>query len=133
MGLTTGLVCPKIRDMTTTHDTARTDAEAIAVAQTILDQIGRMNVLAISGGKRQWAHDAAGVEVVLPCGYGYEVRVRYVYGRDTYTVTRGYRKGLSYWVKGEMTDVYCDQVSEVAYRAGMFRDEWTTNGARKIV
>ena len=121
--------------MTTTHSTtpARyTDAEAVAIARTITEQIGRMNVLAISGGKMSYAYDDEGVELVLPCGYGYEVRVKYVAGRDTYTVIRGYRRGLSYWIKGQMTDIYDTEVGEVAYRAGMFRDDWTTAGATKV-
>jgi len=117
---------------TSTATTYYTADEAAAIARTITDHIGRDNILSISGGRMSYYYDNDGVEVVLPCAYGYEVRVRYNI-RDTYTITRGYRKGLSYWVKGEMTDIFDTEVAETAYRAGMFRDEWTTNGARKVV
>ena len=134
-GLTRRPIFGILRDMTTTQTTRSayyTDAEAVAIARTITEQVGRGNVRAISGGRMSYAHDDEGVELILPCGYGYEVRIRYTI-RDTYTVIRGYRKGLSYWIKGEMTDIYLTEVGEVAYRAGMFRDEWTTEGARKVV
>lgn len=135
MGLTSVPLSGILRDMTTTHSTTAalyTDAEARQIAQTILDQIGRMNVLAISGGRRSYLQDDEGVEVILPCGHGYEVRITYVAARDLYTVTRGYRRGLSYWIKGQMTDIGDTELGEVAYRAGMYRDDWTTAGACRV-
>jgi hypothetical protein len=76
--------------------------------------------------------DGPNVDLVMKCGQGFRVRVRYVAGRDTYTVTREFVRGCHLWIKGEREDVYAEQVGEVAYRAGMFRDEWTTDGARKV-
>jgi hypothetical protein len=109
-----------------------THEEALAIAKTTRDHVGMMNVLAISGGKWKWNYDDSGVDVVLPCGYGYSVRVRYERARDTYTVSREFSRKFDHWVKGEVSNVYCDEVGEVAYRAGMFRDEWTTAGAHKV-
>lgn len=109
-----------------------THEAAAAIATTTMKHIGTMNVLAICGGKWTWTYDDLGVDVILKCGYGYTVRVRYERARDTYTVTRELTRKFDRWVKGEMTDVYCTEVGEVAYRAGMFRDEWTTAGACKV-
>lgn len=109
------------------------ELEAFHVKNATCRQIGAGTIMSICGGRMGYQYDADGVDTIFKCGSGYEVRVRYEFARDTYTVTRGFRRGLSYWVKGEMTDVYCDALSEVVYRAGMFRDEWTTNGARKVV
>jgi hypothetical protein len=119
--------------MTTDSFTIYTEDEARQVAETLLRQIGTMNVLAISGGRKFYGHDDEGVEVTLPCGSGYEVRVKYIATRDTYTVTRGFKRGMNYWIKGQMEDVYCEDLGETAYRAGMFRDEWTTAGATKVI
>jgi hypothetical protein len=119
--------------MTTDQFTIYTDDEARGVAETLLRQIGTMNVYAISGGRKSFTHDDEGVEVILPCRYGYEVRVKYVAARDTYTVTRGYKRGMNYWIKGQMENVYCEDLGETAYRAGMFRDDWTTAGAMKVI
>lgn len=88
--------------------------------QVLLDQIGRMNVLAISGGRIQVADDG----VVLPVGCGYSVRV-FLAADDTYTVRRVFKRGPKEWVKGEATGVYFDQVGETAYRASCFRNgDW---------
>jgi hypothetical protein len=81
------------------------------VADTILAQIGRMNVLAISGGRVNRHPDG----VTLPVSNGYVVIVT-LDPCDTYTVTRGYRGRIM----GQRSDVYCDQVGEVAYRASCF-------------
>ena len=93
--------------------------------QAMLDQIGRMNVLAISGGRvRATEH---GVE--LPVSNGYRVRVDYNEGADDYTVRRVLVRGAKEFEKGAPRErVYADQVGEIAYRAGMFRsydaEEW---------
>lgn len=90
----------------------------------ILRQIGGMNVLAISGGRVKATEN--GVELV--CGYGYRVTVD-LDPSDTYTVRRVLDRGAKRFVKGEVSGVYCDQVGEQAYRAGMFRDDWAEGQA----
>lgn len=86
-------------------------------------QIGQMAILSISGGRVNALPD--GIE--LPVGSGYRVRVRLT-PMDTYTVQRVFVRGGKEFPKGERTDVYFDEVSEVAYYAGMFRSydetEW---------
>lgn len=118
---------------TTTYTPRHTDAEVRQIAQTMIEQIGRMNILAISGGKKTIEYDGQDVEIVLPCGYGYQVRICYETGRDLYRVSRCYQKGLNFWIKGEKVGVYDTELGEEAYRAGMFRDDWTTQGARKVI
>lgn len=84
--------------------------------QVILDQIGCMNVLAISGGR--WSPLPDGVE--LPVSQGYRVRVRLT-PSDDYTVERLMVRGGREFAKGTKERVYCDQVGEVAYRASCYR------------
>lgn len=89
-----------------------------AAVQTCLQQIGRGNVLAISGGRV--AHGADG-SLILPVRYGYDVRV-FLAPNDTYTVARTYRRGSKVWVKATWSNVYAEQVGEVAYRASCYLD-----------
>jgi hypothetical protein len=84
---------------------------------TLLKQVGRMNVLAISGG-RVTSRDTG---VTLPVGAGYVVTID-LDGNDTYVVRRVFRRAGREWVKGEQRNVYCDEVGEVAYRASCFRN-----------
>lgn len=90
---------------------------------TIVDQIGKMTVLSISGGRLKALLD--GIE--LPVSNGYRVRV-HLDPSDTYTVERVLVRGGKEFEKGSRSNVYFDQVSELAYRAGMFRSydqhEW---------
>lgn len=83
---------------------------------TLLDQIGRWNVAAISGG-RVTIGDGY---IVLPVGAGYRVEIELA-ADDTYTVRRVFVRGGKRFVKGEQTNVYCDEIGEVAYRASSFR------------
>lgn len=100
--------------MTTTNEFRECDA------QTIVAQIGRMNVLAISGG-RVTRRDTG---ITLPVGAGYSVTVDYDWN-DTYVVRRVFKRGAKIWIKGEQRDVYYDEVGEVAYRASCFRNgDW---------
>lgn len=85
-------------------------------AQELLNQIGRSNVLAISGGRVRLVGDT----LVLPVGNGYTVEIDLA-GNDTYTVRRVFTRGVKRWIKGECVNVYCDQVGEVAYVASCFR------------
>jgi len=89
-------------------------------ARELVAQIGRMNVLAISGG-RVLARETG---VTLPVSNGYTVTVDLAWD-DTYTVRRVFTRAGKVWVKGEQTGVYFDEVGEVAYRASCFRNgEW---------
>jgi hypothetical protein len=89
----------------------------------IAQQIGRMNILSISGGRVAPLPD--GLE--LPVSNGYRVRV-HLTGADDYTVERVFIRSGKVTQHGERTRIYADQVGETAYRAGMFRsysdEEW---------
>lgn len=85
-------------------------------AQELVRQIGRMNVLAISGGRVVALRDG----VDLPVGAGYKVEVRLA-ADDTYVVRRVFTRAGKRFVKGTQTNVYFDEVGEVAYRASSFR------------
>lgn len=95
---------------------------------TLLDQIGRSNVFAISGGRvGVWKPEGECVEVELPVSSGYSVRISLAWN-DTYTVERVLKrrpKGKStkeVKVVGRVTGVYCDEVGEVAYQASCYRN-----------
>ena len=83
----------------------------------LLAQIGRMNVICISGGRVE----PRATGVTLPVGAGYKVTVDLAFD-DTYTVRRVFKRGDKTWIKGEAIMVYADQVGEVAYRASCFRN-----------
>lgn len=95
----------------------------VAQRADIARQIGRMNILSISGGRVIGI--ANGIE--LPVSNGYHVRIELTAG-DDYTVSRIFKRGAKEFVKGQRERVYCDEVGEIAYRAGMFRsydeNEW---------
>ena len=82
----------------------------------LVQQIGRWNLMGISGGRVR----VDGERVVLPVGSGYRVEIELA-PNDTYTVRRVFVRGTKRFVKGELTDVYFDQVGEVAYQASSFR------------
>src|SRR5437667_4466771 len=75
----------------------------------ILRQIGRMNVLAISGGRVTGLPD--GVELPVDCGY--RVRVRLT-PADYYRVERVFVRGGKEFEKGHMDDIDCEQVANAA-------------------
>ena len=86
----------------------------------LLKQIGAPTFLAISGGRYELVKDNEGeiVEIVLPCGKGYTVAITLGWN-DLYIVRRDFgRKNPK--TKGALKDVFCDQVSEVAYQASLF-------------
>ena len=93
---------------------------------TLRDQIGRMNLLSISGGRLNVLNDDL---VSLPVSHGYAVEVEYDSCLDCYTVRRVFRRGTKIWIKGEREHVYCDEVAQAAYYASCFRSygetEWT--------
>lgn len=94
---------------------------------TIISQIGRMNVFAISGGKYITIKNAENetVGVMLPCGTNRAVEVVLNFW-DLYTVRR-VRLITSGANRGEVVveetheNMYFDQVGEVAYTASCWR------------
>lgn len=84
-----------------------------------LAQIGIANFLAISGGRARVSADMP-YTLVLPVSNGYSVEI-YLDPTDTYTVRRVFTRGGKRWIKGEIEDVYCDQVGNIAYEASCFR------------
>jgi hypothetical protein len=88
--------------------------------QTTVAQIGKMNILGLSGGRVSVLTEKnKPVGIELPIGHGYKVRV-YLADNDTYTVQRVNVRAGKVNVKGEQTEVYADEVGEVAYNAGMY-------------
>lgn len=91
----------------------------------LLQQIGGMNLLAISGGRKSVIFytcedgDTYPIGVALPVAQGRSVEVTLDWD-DTYRVrrirkvTNGAKRG-SEVVEAEQTSVYCDEVGEVAY------------------
>lgn len=92
------------------------------ILDTISAQIGAMNILAISGGRRVAVDERT---LRLPVSNGYHVEVELM-GNDTYTVSRvtiRKSKGVPVRkVKGQFEGVYCEEVGEVAYQASCFRN-----------
>jgi hypothetical protein len=91
-------------------------------ANELLAQIGKWNVLAISGGRALLKidpNDADEFLLVLPVGKGYRVEIELT-AADDYTVRRVYKRGAKEWVKGEVAGVYCDQIGEIAYQASCY-------------
>jgi hypothetical protein len=80
-------------------------------------QIGHGNLFAISGGR--WDARPTGVTLPVDCGYSVTVDLD---ASDTYVVRRVFKRGDRECVKGERSDVYCDEVGEVAYKASCFRN-----------
>jgi hypothetical protein len=87
--------------------------------QVMLAQIGRMNVLAISGGRVLALENG----IRLPVGCGYSVDVRYRAGADDYSVERVFIRSGKTTSHGIETGVYADEVGETAYRASCFRND----------
>ena len=90
-------------------------------------QIGRGNILAISGGRITVVDptpDYSSVEaIVLPVGHGYSVRIT-LNALDLYTVQRIFRRGGKQWVKGQWNDVYADEIGDVAFRASAYHHNY---------
>jgi len=88
----------------------------------LIDQIGRMNIFAVSGGRVNITKNNQGetVEVELPVGYGYRVSIKLDWN-DTYIVSRQFvRKGVV-TDKGTVDGIYCEEIGEVVYQASCFR------------
>jgi hypothetical protein len=88
----------------------------------LINQIGYMNIFAISGGRVGVTKNNQNetVEIELPVSNGYRVSIKLGWD-DTWTVSRQFvRKGVV-TDKGTIEGVYCEQVGEVAYQASCFR------------
>jgi hypothetical protein len=88
----------------------------------LINQIGRMNIFAISGGRVGVDKNDQGetIRIELPVSNGYRVSI-FLNWNDTWTVSRQFvRKGVVS-DKGTIENVYADQVGEVAYQASCFR------------
>jgi hypothetical protein len=81
----------------------------------LMAQIGTMNVMAISGGRV--VRRLTGVTLPVDCGYSVTVDL---HASDN-VVRRVFKRGTKTWVKGEQSDVCCDEVGEVAYRGDQER------------
>lgn len=112
----------------TTNDTfRRVDAE---MRQMMVQQIGR-NIYAISGGRVVGTKHG----ILLPNAYGYAVTVD-LDADDTYVVRRTFTRKPKgelvpvTYLHGERKNVYCDELSEVAYFASCYvsydAQEWPT-------
>jgi len=90
------------------------------INQTI-SQIGKMNILGISGGRVNPLRNTAGepVGVHLPVGKGYGVNVL-LHPNDTYTVQRVTTRAGVVKIKGQEDGIYAEDLGDTAYRAGMY-------------
>lgn len=102
--------------MTATEETKMPETFRPCDPNELVRQIGRMNVLAISGGRVEVRETG----ITLPVGAGYRVTVD-LDANDTYVVRRVFKRGSKVTIKGEQRDVYCEDVGEVAYKASSFR------------
>jgi hypothetical protein len=89
---------------------------------TLIAQIGMMNILTISGGRVEVVKKKGEtVEVILPVSNGYQVSISLGWN-DLYTVSRQYVRSGLVSDKGTLADVFCDYVGEIAYQASCFRN-----------
>ena len=84
-------------------------------SETLVHQIGRGNIMSISGGLVQVRPSG----ITLPVHSGYRVTVDLA-ANDTYTVRRIFKRGAKEWIKGELTNVYAEDVGEAAYVASCY-------------
>ncbi len=81
----------------------------------LVEQIGRFNIVATSGGLVEQRETG----VTLHVGNGYSVDVDLTF-LDLYTVQRIYTKNGHRFVKGVERNIYNDQVGDSVYRAGRY-------------
>jgi hypothetical protein len=86
-------------------------------AVTLQAQMGKMNVLAISGGRCM----KVGSTAIFPVSNGYHVAVTLTAG-DDYTVSRVYVRGGKAMTKAQVTGIYAEMVGEVAYQMSCFEN-----------
>ena len=106
-------------------------SEREMIPQQTLQQIGVANMMAISG--LRWSVTLVPGEhhpdMILPVSSGYRVRIGLM-ADDTYRVVREMKRGDKLFVKGVQTEVYCDEVGEVAYQASCYKSN--DFGAHKV-
>ena len=113
-----------------THPATKTASARDMVPEQTLAQIGRMNLMAISGFR--WSMDSNG-DMLLPISSGYRVRIS-LDANDTYTVTREMKRGDKIFVKGTQSDVYAEDLGETCYQASSYKsNDWGghTVGSKK--
>jgi hypothetical protein len=81
----------------------------------ILQQLGRNNLFAISGGRVLQRESG----ITLPVSNGYSVTIDLAWN-DTYTVRRIFTRSGKQKIK-ELVNVYAEDLPEVAYFASCFR------------
>jgi hypothetical protein len=86
-------------------------------AKEIVNQVGMMNLFAISGG-RVTRRDTG---ITLPVSNGYSVTID-LQGNDLYTVRRVFTRAGKTTIKGEVTGIFNDELGEIAYQASCFRN-----------
>jgi len=86
-------------------------------ATVLRDQIGMMNIFAISGGRITVRETG----ITLPVAHGYSVTVDLA-ANDTYTVRRIYTRAGKVTIKGEVEGVFCDEIGEIAYQASCYQN-----------
>lgn len=97
----------------------------LELKQAMMQQIGAINVLSISGGR---VNEISPVTLEFPVSQGYKVRVIYDRAGDCYTVQRVMTRGTKEFMKGQVTRVYADQVGDMAYYASCYRNDADTKG-----
>ena len=88
----------------------------------LIAQIGRMNIFAISGGRVGVIREnGETVGIELPVSNGYRVSIKLGWD-DTWTVSRQFVRAGVVFEKGTLSNVYADQVGEIAYQASCFKN-----------
>ncbi len=87
--------------------------------KTALDQIGRWNVMAISGGRVTAISETI---FHLPVARGYLVEIELNQAQDLYNVRRYFKRSGKLTLKGEYKMVHCDELGELAYRASCYSE-----------
>jgi len=91
-------------------------------ANEIIAHVGQSNIFFISGGRLVWDFDNDDlIALELPVASGYRVRITLA-ANDTYTVQRVMVRSGKTFNKGEMTNVYCEDLSETSWDASCFRN-----------
>ena len=86
-------------------------------SRVLTAQMGRMNVMAISGGRVM----TSGSTVFFPVSSGYQVAVTLT-AADDYTVRRVFVRGGKVTVKAEVAGVYAEQIGDAAYEMSCFEN-----------
>ena len=87
--------------------------------QTTMNQIGKGNVLAVSGGRVRQTADGKGLAFPVSSGYRVEVMLTIM---DTYEIRRVFKRGAKEWIKGQFDDVYNTELGEAVYRASCYKN-----------